>query len=52
MHYAAACVTPDALEFMIKKKQEVNNQDVNGITPLMIACKLGRIENVKLLLEE
>ena len=52
VHYAAANHNPDILEFLIQKKVEVNNRDAKGYTPLMIACILGRTENVKLLIEE
>eukprot|EP00347_Sterkiella_histriomuscorum_P000305 403376393 len=52
VHYAAANHNPDVLEFLIQRKCEINSQDIKGITPLMIACRYGRIENVKLLIEE
>lgn len=36
-------------------RRNVNNLfivDLNGVTPLLIASKLGRIENVKLIIQE
>lgn len=52
MHYAAANPTDVALQFFISKNIPVNDKDIKGVTPLMIACELGRTENVELLLKE
>jgi len=52
IHYAAANKGTDCLQFLIDKKSDMNQRDAKGMTPLMIACKLGRIENVGLLLQE
>lgn len=46
VHYAAANKNSDALEFLISKNADINNRDMKGVTPLMIACKLGRAANV------
>lgn len=51
VHYAAANSNPDILKILIEKKAEVNERDVNKTTPLMIACKLGRLQNVQQFLE-
>lgn len=52
IHYAVANKNPDILEFLIQKRQIINNADNEGLTPMMIACKLGRIKSVQLLLED
>ena len=52
IHYAVANRNPDILEFLIQKRQIINNTDNEGITPMMIACKLNRIKSVQLLLED
>lgn len=52
VHYAVANHNPDVLKFLIQKKVEINNRDAEGNTPLMIACKLGRLQSVQLILEE
>jgi ankyrin repeat protein len=52
IHYAAANKNPDILEFLIQKRQIINNADNEGLTPMMVACKLGRIKSVQLLLED
>ena len=62
MHYAAANLSSDVIEFLISKRIDINNStyyknlyvlgDAKGRTPLMIACKLGRIKNVGAIIEE
>uniref|UniRef100_A0A6F9DBH5 Poly [ADP-ribose] polymerase n=1 Tax=Phallusia mammillata TaxID=59560 RepID=A0A6F9DBH5_9ASCI len=49
IHYAAACSTTEPLEFL-KNKVSIEEQDVNGMTPLMIAAEAGRDRNVDVLL--
>jgi len=46
VHYAVANHNTDVLKLLIQKKVELNNRDIEGFTPLMIACKLGRLEAV------
>jgi hypothetical protein len=50
VHYAAACTGTGPLEYLIKIGADITVADVKGITPLMIAAQLGRVENIKLLL--
>lgn len=38
VHYAAGNLNSDVLEYLIQKKVELNNRDIKGITPLMVAC--------------
>eukprot|EP01022_Parablepharisma_sp_SALTPOND_P019717 TRINITY_DN340_c1_g1_i3.p1 TRINITY_DN340_c1_g1~~TRINITY_DN340_c1_g1_i3.p1 ORF type:complete len:1142 (+),score=140.74 TRINITY_DN340_c1_g1_i3:6355-9780(+) len=53
LHYAAACEGDGPLRYLLSKKNTDANTGTNkAITPLMIACMLGRTKNVKLLLEE
>lgn len=52
IHYAAANKTDVALSFLLSKGANLNDKDMRGTTPLMIACELGRIENVQFLLKE
>jgi ankyrin repeat protein len=52
MHYAAANVSDVALQFLVSKSIPINDKDLRGVTPLMIACELGRTDNVKLILKE
>lgn len=52
MHYAAANKTDAALNFLISKGVPANDKDIRGTTPLMIACELGRTDNVICLLNE
>ncbi|CDW76924.1 nad(+) adp-ribosyltransferase-3 [Stylonychia lemnae] len=51
-HYAAANQCSDTLEFLIQKRCDVNNSDIDGNTPLIIASTLGRLDNVKVLIQE
>ncbi|XP_076804427.1 uncharacterized protein LOC143448524 [Clavelina lepadiformis] len=50
IHYAAACSSTKPLEFLINKVS-IEEQDVNGMTPVMIAAGAGREKNVDLLLK-
>lgn len=52
MHYAAANVSDVALQFLVSKSIPINDKDLRGVTPLMIACELGRTDNVKLIIKE
>ncbi|XP_078491474.1 poly [ADP-ribose] polymerase tankyrase isoform X1 [Ciona intestinalis] len=49
IHYAAACSDTQPLEYLINKVS-IEEQDVNGMTPLMVAAEAGRERNVNLLL--
>ena len=50
-HYAATCKTDDPLKFLIKNNFALNNPDNEGVTPLMVAARLGRYHNVVALIE-
>ena len=52
VHYAAANLVPDAMEFLIQKRVPCNDKDFRGVTPLMIAAELGWVETVRLLVGE
>ena len=49
--YAATCKGPGPLKLLIKRKCNVNDRERAGFTPIIHACRTGRYENVKLLLE-
>ena len=49
--YAATCKGPGPLKLLINKKCNVNDRERAGFTPIIHACRTGRYENVKLLLE-
>ena len=49
--YAATCKGPGPLKVLIKRKCNVNDREKAGFTPIIHACRTGRYENVKLLLE-
>jgi ankyrin repeat protein len=51
IHYAASCVGSKPLELLMKIGVDMKDIEYKKNTPFMIACKLGRLENVKLLLE-
>ena len=40
------------MEFLINKRVPSNDKDQRGVTPLMIAAELGRVETVRLLVRE
>ena len=52
IHYAVMNQNQAILEFLLSKKQIVNNADSEGITPLMLACKYGKEASVALILED
>ena len=49
--YAATCKGSGPLKLLIKKKCNVNDRERAGFTPIIHACRTGRYENVKILLE-
>ena len=49
--YAATCKGTGPLKLLIKRKCNVNDREKAGFTPIIHACRTGRYENVKLLLE-
>lgn len=52
IHYAAVCNGLGPLKYLINEKRvSVDDPDKTKTTPLMYACKWGRYENVKFLLE-
>lgn len=51
VHYAAANVNEEVLEFLLNKRAEANDADMRGMTPMMIACQMGRSKIVGMLIE-
>lgn len=51
LHYAAACAGPAPLALLLSRGVTLETATCKGLTPLMIACKLGRIQNVLQLLK-
>lgn len=52
IHYAVMNQNPEILEFLLSKRQMVNNADSDGVTPLMLACKYGKHQQVKMLIDD
>ena len=51
IHYSAVCKRTGPLQLLIKQKYNVNDRKKSGLTPLIHACRAGRYENAKILLE-
>jgi len=51
IHYAAACESPEPLELLLKNNVDFREGDREKMTPLMVACKYGRLKNVQVLLK-
>jgi ankyrin repeat protein len=51
IHYAAVCVGTGPLELLISKGVDPREGDREKNTPLMLASKYGRHNNVKLLIK-
>ncbi|XP_022096541.1 serine/threonine-protein phosphatase 6 regulatory ankyrin repeat subunit B-like [Acanthaster planci] len=52
IHYAAACEGSGPLEFLLKRGVNPEEKHKGGVTPLMIASKRGRAQNVEVLLKK
>ena len=52
VHYAAACQEDGPLKFLVEKGANLEEQDRNGQTPLMIACKVGREKTANFIIEK
>ena len=52
MSYASMCSGTGPLKILLEENCNVNDRDNLGFTPLIHACRTGRDENVKLLLEK
>lgn len=52
VHFAACCESPKVLEYLISIKCDTRMKDNMRKTPLMYACESGRLENVKLLMND
>lgn len=50
IHFAAAAESSAPLQLLILRGASVDVADEKGRTPLMLAAKYGRVENVKLIL--
>ncbi|KAN0029742.1 hypothetical protein ACTA71_007878 [Dictyostelium dimigraforme] len=51
LHYAAACTSPVNIQLLTSKGVELNDLNSLGMTPLMIASQLGRVQNIKALIK-
>ncbi|KAM9979763.1 hypothetical protein ACTFIZ_006024 [Dictyostelium cf. discoideum] len=51
LHYAAACTSPVNVQLLTSKGVELNDLNSLGMTPLMIASQLGRVQNIKALVK-
>ena len=52
VHYAAACTDVAPLEFLISKGVNLEDSDKSGLTPLMIAAKVGRASTADFIIEK
>ena len=52
VHYAAACNGLGPMKFLVEKGANLLDTDKEGLTPLLIACKVGRAETVDYLIEK
>ena len=52
IHYAVMNDNPEILDFLISKRQMVNNADSDGVTPLMLACKYGKKSAVAMIIND
>jgi len=43
---------PEILDFLLSKRQMVNNADSDGVTPLMLACKYGKKSAVAMIIND
>jgi ankyrin repeat protein len=50
VHYAATCVGTGPLELLLKKGIDAREGDRDKNTPLILACKYGRVHNVRVLI--
>ncbi len=51
VHYAAAARGTGPLEFLVGSGANLEDIDKKGRTPLMRACRLGRVDNVRYIIE-
>jgi len=51
VHYAAANENGEVMKFLLQNGADPNELDAQRITPLMIACRLGKLEVVRVILE-
>ena len=52
VHYAAACQDVGPIKFLESKGANFLDTDKEGNTPLMIACKIGRVKTAKFIIEK
>ncbi|XP_033624396.1 poly [ADP-ribose] polymerase tankyrase-like [Asterias rubens] len=52
IHYAAACNGSGPLEFLLGRGLNPDETDNKGTTPLMVAARCGRLQNIELLLKK
>ncbi len=51
VHYAAASEGTATLEFLVENGANLEDVDRKGRTPLMRACRVGRAENARFIIE-
>ena len=52
VHYASACQDVGPISFLAKKGANLLDTDKDGKTPLMIACKTGRVKTANYIIEK
>ncbi|KAJ3025255.1 UNVERIFIED_CONTAM: hypothetical protein HDU68_007325 [Siphonaria sp. JEL0065] len=51
VHFAAVCEGTGPLKLLLQRAFEVRGTDASKMSPLLLAAKYGRVENVKILIE-
>ena len=51
VHYAAGAAGLSPLRFLVEHGANLEDVDRRGTTPLMLACKVGRLQNVEFIVE-
>jgi ankyrin repeat protein len=52
IHYAAAAKSTEPMKFLLKNGANLEDVDSAGVTPLMLACQHGRVDNVRFIIDE
>jgi len=51
IHYAASCISTAPIEYLIKEGANIEATEKHNMTPLIIASRFGRDDNIRILLD-